>query len=1047
MKLERFLLPLLVCAAFAQAQPFYWHRDTVLAGAGGIGKAYNWSRTQDGVGGRPSSITDDAFDTGIDTAKAWKFLDQDGVDSTGKLVAANGKIILSGQGRDFTAGMHYLTGVKRSDNKGIFDVTVRVDSQYMAHDWSKAGIIMANDFSDYTKGGVALVAITPRNGAIFEYNLNPPMGNIDNTVKMEGVSLPLPIWLRLVKGSTTVSAFYRLDSNTAWIRIGTPQATLGLAADAELGLFVVGVEDKSTGLMKTTAAVFDDFRGGGEIANPALDLSFNGNGPNSDVDAVLADDFAAHSLDFTGYTGKFSLNSYALSVSGNLKFAGGMQGIVPGTGTIAFTGTTQDTLWPRPNDTLPMLRKAGTGKLVMMGVAEAPSLKLESGALDLNNNGLSLDALAATGGSIEGLGADDSLTVAGNADFSGLASLTLPNGHVIIKAAGNGGSPILFNPGGKTFPKLILHTSASGTGKTTLTVGPGSLLAVNGLLLRNKGTAAGFDGVVDFRTFDPAVAVTGDLTQIQAGPVNTSQALFMGDGYWTCTGNVSLNLLGGSSDGSTLRLSASSGTQVLLASQGPLFKVEHDNASTLKLGGALSATHLSQTSGAFDFNGFNLALKGNLVITRGGPQTLLNLEGRKLTIEGNASFAGTAAGNLGLNPPAAWILEVGGTLTADSADIRNSDASPGKPGSASKGSNDQTGNRNWSFWQPPLPPTIFREPVDVLAKPGWNVRFSLAVQGSAPFAYEWRKLGDTAVLSRDTALALDSVKESLNGSAWFAVVTNAQGKDTTRLAFLTVRACDSLFTLPAGITVNEGATVVLGARAGCAAEVAWSPVSGPVPKLFDPQVDTLIFTAPRVKGDSILVLQFSARYGSNWESSQVTVKVRDTIPDPVIELPAEPAWSGAAPKVIRAKLKNAAVLAAFPGYPVRYLWNVVPFVTDTSSSGDSLVLSEPGENGNLDITVCADNGGTPFCAVMVLAVERPVVSLRKGIGNGGPLACEGRGFRWREAGLARIVDWRGRILWQAWGSAGGFAEPGAGAESALRTRAARLEFLAPARKR
>lgn len=1043
MKLKRFFLLLSACSAFAQAQTFFWHRDTVLAGAGGIGKAYNWSRTPDGIGGRPISNTDDSFDTGIDTSKAWKFLDQDGVDSSGKVVAANGKIILSGQGQDFTAGMHFLTGVKRSDNKGIFDVTVRIDSQYAAHDWSKAGIIMANDFSNYGSGGVALVAITPRNGAIFEYNLNQPMGNIDNTDKMEGVSLPLPIWLRLVKGSGTVSAFYRLDSNSAWIRIGIPRATLGLTTDSELGLFVVSV-DSAGKPPKKTAAVFDDFRGGGEIVNPALDLSFNGNGLNSDVDVVLAEDFSAHSLDFTGYAGKLSFNSYALSLSGNLKLAPGMQKINPGTGTIAFTGTTQDTLWPRPSDTLPILRKAGIGKLVLMDSTEAVSLKMEAGTLDLNNQSLSITTLTATGGSLEGLGADDSLTVAGNADFGGLASLALPNGHVLVKAAGNGGAPVTFNPGGKTFPKLILHTGATGTGKATLTVGPGALTVLNGLLLRNQGAAAGFDGVVDFRSHDPAVTVAGDLTQIQSGSGSNLQTLYMGDGYWTCAGNVSLNLQGGgSSDNSTLRLSAVSGTQVLMVAQGPLYKVEHDNAATLKLGGPLSATHLSQTVGALDFNGFNLALQGNLTVSKGGPQSLLNLGGRKLTIDGNAAFAGTSAGNLGLNPSAPWFLEVGGTLTADSADIANSDASPGKPGAAAKGCNDQKGNKNWSFWQPPLPPTVTREPADVLAKPGWKVSFSLEAQGTAPFTYEWRKLGDSAVLSRDTALVLDSVKESQNGSAWFAVVSNAQGKDTTRLAFLTVRACDSLFTPPLGITVNEGAKVVLGARTGCAAEVVWNPVSGPVPKLFDPQVDTLIFTAPRVQGDSTLVLQFSARYGTNWESGLVTVKVKDTIPDPVVELPPQPVWTGAAPKVIRAALKNSAALAAFPGYPVRYLWNVVPFVADTSSAGDSLVLAEPGENGNLDITVCADNGGAPFCAAMVLAVERPVVGLRKGPGVSGSLVREGSGFRWTRSGLARIVDWRGRMLWQAWGSAGGFAEPGAGAASALRSRAARLEFLAP----
>ncbi len=1050
MFLKRILLAVTAWSACAFGQTYYWNRDPALSNAGGISKSYNWSATQNGIGGRPAGAGDEGFSApALDTLTTWKFLDQDGIDSTGKLAVVNGKLILSGEGEDFSKEKHFLTGVRRADIKGNFDVTVRVDSQFAAHDWSKAGIIMANSFSDYSQGGVALVAITPKNGAIFEWNQGDlqPIGNIDHTTSQFATALPLPIWLRLAKDGTQIRAFYRTDTTLDWTAIGTPQTSLGTTAggNSEIGLFVTAVD--SAGVpRKTTAAAFDDFRAGGDISNPALDYAFNGSGANADVDVVLAGDFAAHSLDFTGYSGKLSFNSYSLSLSGSLRLIPGMQSVNPGTGTLVFTGSGQDTLWTRAGDAMPALRKTGSGKLSLVGPVLAASLRIDNGTFDLNNNGAEVNGLASTGGTLEGLGADDSLIVSGDADFSGLAALNAPLGFVTIKAMGNGGTPINFDPGGKTFPRLTLWTWATGLNDVTLIVGPGSLTASNGLSFRNHTAPSGYDGFLDFRTRNPNVTVSGG-NLIQEAAATNWQMLYMGDGIWTSQGDVNISLRGnGSADKSTFRFTRTSGpAQTIYVSEGPLYAVEHDAAGAIMLSGPLAATSLRQSGGSLDFNGFNLALKGDLSVTKGGAQTLLNLGGRTVTVEGNASFAGTAAGNLGLNPSTVWTLKVSKALIADSADIANSDASLGQPGTANKGCIDQKGNKNWAFYQPPVAPGITREPTDALAKPGWKVAFSLAAQGTPTLSYEWRRQGDSIVLSTDTSLVLDTVKEGQSGTAYYAIVSNAYGKDTTRMAYLTVRACDSVFAPPADMTVKEGETVSLGAKAGCASEVSWTPISGPVPRLLDPSQDTLVFTAPRVKGDSIMVLQFSARYGATWESKEVTVRVRDTIPDPKVSLPAQATWNGLAPRVIRPVIVNAAALAAFPGYPLRYFWSIAPNVADTSIGADSLVLKDPGEDGNLEVTLCADNGGSQSCAKVIVAVERASVSLRRGALHAGPLYREGSGLRWTAPGLARIVDWRGRTLWQAFGARGAYAQPSSAADHALRARTARLEFRASLR--
>jgi hypothetical protein len=855
------------------------------------------------------------------------------------------------------------------------------------------------------------------------------------------------VWLRLVRnaGTTnTLSAYYRTDTTATWTQVGSAATPLGLSSsiNPQVGLFTVSV-DTAGKTPHPTTAVFDDFRGSGEIANPNLDLSFNGTGTNSDMDVVMASDFSAGSVDFTGYTGSYSFNTYTLSVARTLRFNSTMP-IVAGTGKIVLSGATgPDTLATRTNVTLPAIRKTGAGKLVLAGgILNTPSLSLEAGTLDFNDNGANLTALTASGAAIQGLGIDDSLVINGDADFSGFSNVNLPNGMIVIKSMGNGVTTH-FNPAGMLLPRVYLSTWATGSGGVTLATGPGALIAANGLVLRNHGGAAGLDATLDFNTASPAVTVGGDLLTLQDGAGSGKHILRLGKGTWSVDGNVTLSMGNvGNADSSLFRFTKASGTQTVSVSNGSLFAIEHAAAGTLRLGAALSANGFRNSAGSFDFNGYDLTLKGDLTVVNGVSNTFLNLGGRTLKAGGNASFSGKSASEiLELNPLTAWKIQATGTLTADSAAIANSDATGGSAGAADKSCVDGKGNKNWAFWTAPQAPTITREPVDAIAKPGWKVSFSLQASGSGALSYEWRKAGDTLVLSNDTLLLLDSVKETQDNSLYYCVVSNALGKDTSAQARLTVRACDSSFVPPQNLTVQEGGKVVLAGKTGCASEVLWTPVSGPVPRLLDPSVDTLTFTAPRVQGDSSLVLQYGARFGARWETKDVAVTVKDTIPDPQVSLPTPAPWDGTGKKVIRPVIANAPALAKFTGYPVRYLWSVAPLIVDTALKGDSITVTHPVEDGDMEITLCADNGGAASCAKAVLHVQRLTVSILLGRAHAGPVWISSGRLTWNAPGIVRIVDWRGRVLWQASGHAGQSAAMPAEAERSLRAHSARLDFM------
>jgi hypothetical protein len=345
--------------------------------------------------------------------------------------------------------------------------------------------------------------------------------------------------------------------------------------------------------------------------------------------------------------------------------------------------------------------------------------------------------------------------------------------------------------------------------------------------------------------------------------------------------------------------------------------------------------------------------------------------------------------------------------------------------------------------------TIVREPADVTTPPGRKVTFNAGVAGAKPLAFAWRKKGDTTVIGRDTSLVLDSVKVAANGSIFVFTVSNAYGADTSREAKLTVIACDSVFKVtPETLTVDEGQPAVLVGKSACSVGRLWSVVSGPGPRILDPEADTLAFTAPRLDADTAIVLKFSAQYGGSWVAKQVVVKVREAIPDPKFTLPVPGKWKSTRTYVIRPALSNGAALKASKyAPPLRYQWFLSAPIVDSVQAGDSLTLSRPTQGGNLEVTLCMDNGGASGCLVHTVQIDQASVSLAVRAARFGPISLQGRILAWNSEADVRVWDFRGRVLWRGHGIAGGIASlPEAAARDLLGGRA-RLEILAPSARR
>jgi hypothetical protein len=213
------------------------------------------------------------------------------------------------------------------------------------------------------------------------------------------------------------------------------------------------------------------------------------------------------------------------------------------------------------------------------------------------------------------------------------------------------------------------------------------------------------------------------------------------------------------------------------------------------------------------------------------------------------------------------------------------------------------------------------------------------------------------------------------------IARTAWSPDRIRLAYANQRAqqrlvlnptlveCVADFAVPPAFEVREGAAFSLKARAACASAFVWSAVSGPVPRILDPETEELAVTAPRITQDTVLVYRFTARYGTSERNGDVTVRIKEAVPDPQVSLPAMPAWNGKDSLVLRPAIANLAAIRASPDSAIRLAWTVSGPATDTAWRPGALVMKGPAADGELTVGVCADNGGAARCVSVKVAVE------------------------------------------------------------------------------
>jgi hypothetical protein len=220
------------------------------------------------------------------------------------------------------------------------------------------------------------------------------------------------------------------------------------------------------------------------------------------------------------------------------------------------------------------------------------------------------------------------------------------------------------------------------------------------------------------------------------------------------------------------------------------------------------------------------------------------------------------------------------------------------------------------------------------------------------------------------------ISRTARSADWIRLAHANQKSSQSLVSFTEPRVCVSRFEAPPDTALEEGRVLQLAAAADCASSWTWTAVSGPVPRLPDPDTKTLRLPLPRISGDTVLILRFSASYGDSLKEEEVRIEVLEAIPDPAFSLPGDRDWDGTDSLLVKPSITNLAAVKASRDSLIRWAWTLEGVEADTAWREGGLLIRSAGSTGTLKAGLCLDNGGRPQCRMMAIEVTGKTTPIR-----------------------------------------------------------------------
>ena len=186
-----------------------------------------------------------------------------------------------------------------------------------------------------------------------------------------------------------------------------------------------------------------------------------------------------------------------------------------------------------------------------------------------------------------------------------------------------------------------------------------------------------------------------------------------------------------------------------------------------------------------------------------------------------------------------------------------------------------------------------------------------------------------------------------------------------------VQPGNSFSVLSTSVTLDEGKSATVTAQAGGAQKLFWILKKNGTDTLV--AVDTLSFPldAGRVTSDTSYVIQFKAVYANEIKTKDISVTIKEAIPEPIFTLKAPSGWNGRDAIEVLPAISNLAEMTAKGAGELHYQWSVSGGAVIQEIVPGKLILKRSQYTGPLTVKAVINNGGADSVVTAKIQVAEP----------------------------------------------------------------------------
>ncbi len=205
---------------------------------------------------------------------------------------------------------------------------------------------------------------------------------------------------------------------------------------------------------------------------------------------------------------------------------------------------------------------------------------------------------------------------------------------------------------------------------------------------------------------------------------------------------------------------------------------------------------------------------------------------------------------------------------------------------------------------------------------------------------------------------------------WYRLQFENQ-KAMQTLAGLVVQPGDDFEVSLSQATVEEGRRALLRARAGGAQKVFWILRRKGAEEILAVDRFSFTFEAGRVTGDQSASLVFRAVYPDGVRNKEISLAVKEAIPEPVFRLKAPAAWNGREPIEVIPEISNLPAMREKGAEGLRYGWRLSGLAVHKEVAPGKLILKRAQNSGPLQVALALGNGGAETVQTTTILVREP----------------------------------------------------------------------------